>query len=223
MKVSITRILWNVRIFLFFDLLKVHQWAENRRLVVMLFDEMDGDLFSFIDQIPLLPGHAVPFVPEKQAIPIMKQILKGVEYLHAHDILHRDLKVDNILYKKNNDGFVRIAIADFGYSVRTKTSVCGALGTPVYAAPELWTNPYGTSVDMWAVGIICFCTLIGRFPFYSDDDKVLLNQIFHDPINWKGREDISHNAMDLVETLLQKDPANRINAKDALNHPWFEG
>lgn len=183
---------------------------------------MDGDLLHFTDQLPLVPGRKLPSVPENQVIPIMKQILEGLTYLHAHNILHRDLKPDNILYKKSGSTSVKIAIADFGFSIHTKSPVCESLGSVNYAAPELFDSFYGTSVDVWAVGVICFCVLTGYFPFYCDVHSILVEQICESPVNWGNANFVSPDAKDFVESLLEKDPSRRVSAKGALDHPWLK-
>lgn len=86
----------------------------------MVFEKMDGDLLGLFDRLGSLP--------EPRAIPVIVQILKGVEFLHSHNILHRDLKVDNILYEELKDGTIRIAIADFGFAILTNTPIKEALG-----------------------------------------------------------------------------------------------
>ena len=77
----------------------------------MIFEKMDCDLVTLIDSYPC-------GLPEKQAVPVIKQILEGVSYLHDQNIIHRDLKPDNILCKKQEDGCLRVVIADFGFSIR---------------------------------------------------------------------------------------------------------
>ena len=84
---------------------------------------MDEDLFSFIERIE--------FVPEHEAIPIIKQILQGLDFLHDRNIIHRDLKVDNILCNHHRGGSIRIVIADFGFSIRTTCPVREPLGKPL--------------------------------------------------------------------------------------------
>ena len=86
----------------------------------MVFEKMDEDLYTAIN--------VVRFVSESQTSPVIDQILEGVRFLHSHNILHRDLKVDNILCKKFKGGKFRIAIADFGFAVCATEPVTESLG-----------------------------------------------------------------------------------------------
>lgn len=96
----------------------MHDWDENEHYVFMVFEKMDEDLFSFMGD----------FLLESESIYIITQILEGVFYLHTNNILHRDLKVENILCKKLEDGSVSIVIADLGFAIYTNDPVNDPVG-----------------------------------------------------------------------------------------------
>ena len=105
---------------------------------------------------------------EFEAKPIIKQILEGLDYLHSNDIAHRDIKLENILLNSQK----AIKIIDFGFSLITPKNrpldiFCG---TPSYMAPELIArkNYFGHLVDIWALGVMLFVFLSGRFPFQGN-------------------------------------------------------
>lgn len=102
------------------------------------------------------------------------QLLRGVQYLHQHNVVHRDLKLENLLLV-SPDNITHIKIADFGLAKSTAadamTSVCG---TPHYVAPEVILetrkSAYGPQVDLWSAGIILFMLLGGYPPFFSENE-----------------------------------------------------
>uniref|UniRef100_A0A1I8J5Y5 Protein kinase domain-containing protein n=1 Tax=Macrostomum lignano TaxID=282301 RepID=A0A1I8J5Y5_9PLAT len=151
---------------------------------------------------------------EQDAAQCVRQLLEALKYLHEKDIIHRDLKPENLLYENERDDAC-LKIADFGLSkiisqdVQTAT-VCG---TPGYCAPEvLLGKGYGTPVDMWGLGVIAYILEMYR--------KILRAQYEFDSPWWDG---ISRNARDLVSGLMQLDPAKRLTAAQALQHPWVSG
>lgn len=96
---------------------------------------------------------------------LIKQLVEAVDYLHSRNIVHRDLKIENIMV----DSRGKLKVIDFGFSIhldpQKKLSRC--LGTPLYLAPEMVEkelySPF--KVDVWALGILIYCLLTGRFPF----------------------------------------------------------
>ncbi|KAG1660285.1 hypothetical protein FOA52_006752 [Chlamydomonas sp. UWO 241] len=164
---------------------------------------------------------------EAEARCIFRQILLGIQYLHSRNVVHRDLKLENLLLSVEGD-ITRVKIADFGLAKMTAgeamQTVCG---TPQYVAPEVIlghkSTQYGPGVDMWGAGVVLFILLGGYPPFYSESEPELFNLIrkgkfaFDDPV-WVG---VTRRAKDLISKLLEVDPARRLSAAAALNHIWF--
>jgi len=164
---------------------------------------------------------------EKDASDVVRQIVSAVAYLHDLGIVHRDLKPENLLYANERDD-ADIKIADFGLSrvLNEDSMLKTACGTPGYVAPEvLKGRGYSKPVDMWSVGVITFILLCGFPPFYDDNVQVLFEQIkaghydFHE--QYWGK--INESAKDLIRKLLVVDPARRLTAVEALQHPWLTG
>ena len=107
---------------------------------------------------------------EPEAAFVCKQVLEGVSYLHQKGIVHRDLKLENILLQDNKPR-TKIKIADFGLSkvFSASTTLSTVCGSPLYMAPELLTveqqGDYSPAVDVWSVGVILFILLAGYSPF----------------------------------------------------------
>jgi calcium/calmodulin-dependent protein kinase I len=122
-----------------------------------------------------------------------------------------------------------LLIADFGLSriierehFHLLTTMCG---TPGYMAPEvLRRQGYDTQVDMWAIGVITYFLLCGYLPFERGTDNEMMQAILHADYSFEPAEyweDISDEAKDFISRLLVVEPALRLTAHNALNHPWL--
>ncbi|KAJ7054108.1 hypothetical protein C8F01DRAFT_1163958 [Mycena amicta] len=150
---------------------------------------------------------------------IFGQLCLAVAYLHDKGIVHRDLKLENVLL----DERCRVKLGDFGFTREYERGVfletfCGTTG---YAAPEMLQGQryLGPEVDIWSLGIILYCLLTGGLPFDDDDENIMRDKIivgdFEDP-EW-----LSDESRDLIKNILVKDPANRLPISSILAHPWF--
>lgn len=105
-------------------------------------------------------------IPENDVRYIFKQIVEGINYLHLNNFVHRDIKLENILINKKNKD---VKIIDFGFSVcvQADKKLCMFCGTPSYMAPEIVSKQEynGKYVDVWALGILLYTMLCGKFPF----------------------------------------------------------
>lgn len=153
----------------------------------------------------------------------MKRIAEALSYLHARDVGHRDLKLENILFVE--EGVVKII--DFGFAVQSKEKQRTFCGTPTYMAPEIVRRvPYrGPEVDVWALGIMTYRMLTGTYPFMAQTDKELYKKIMH------GGFDASlvanEKARDLVSRMLRVHADERITAAEVgwsneiVSHEWL--
>ncbi|XP_073529324.1 serine/threonine-protein kinase Chk2 isoform X1 [Phyllobates terribilis] len=158
------------------------------------------------------------------------QILLAVQYLHDNGIIHRDLKLENVLLSSTNEECC-VKITDFGQSkILGETSLMTTLcGTPNYLAPEVLitagTGGYSRAVDYWSLGVMLFVCLSGYQPFSeSNCNMSLKDQItggFYNfiPTAWSH---VSEPALDLVKKLLVVDPEKRLTTREALAHPWLQ-
>ncbi|XP_041354063.1 serine/threonine-protein kinase 33-like [Gigantopelta aegis] len=164
---------------------------------------------------------------------IMKQLSSAISYLHKNDIVHRDIKLENILLcgcTEDIDSLV-IKVTDFGLSVvkggqghdNMMQDFCG---TPMYMAPEIIENKtYSQQCDVWAMGVICYILLCGSPPFPAVDDETLVGCIKKGDIDFSFKEwkPVSTEAQKCIQGMLTVDPAHRLSAAEVLDQPWFTG
>jgi len=169
--------------------------------------------------------------PEAEAKDLFAQILTSMQYLHSLDIVHRDVKPENILYV--SEGSTKVKLIDFGYAGiwKAEQPLTGLCGTPDYVAPEVLTwydeddvgTPYGKGSDMWSLGVLLYVVLSGCSPFSGEDEEALLKMVSEAKYEFfeKEWEGISAEAKDLINKLLVVDPSQRLTMEQTLTHPWL--
>ncbi|XP_033500931.2 serine/threonine-protein kinase N1b isoform X1 [Epinephelus lanceolatus] len=176
-----------------------------------------GDLMMHI--------HADVF-SEPRAVFYSACVVLGLQFLHDHKIVYRDLKLDNLLL--DTEGFVKIA--DFGlckegmgYGDRTST-FCG---TPEFLAPEVLTDTsYTRAVDWWGLGVLIYEMLVGESPFPGDDEEEVFDSIVNDEVRYPRF--LSTEAIGIMRRLLRRNPERRLgsgekDAEDVKKQPFFRG
>ena len=199
------------------NVLKVYEYFEDERnyYIVMEYCK-DGDLYDELKSVGKFD--------EETAAKIMGQVFSGISYIHRKNVVHRDIKLDNILISEKSKE-ICIKIIDFHiatFSMGKRLSK--VTGTTNYIAPEVIKESYTEKCDMWSCGVIMYLLLSGKFPFKADDRNELLNNISYGKYNlergvWKT---ISDCAKDLISKLLEKNPSRRFSPKQALEHPWVK-
>jgi serine/threonine protein kinase len=172
-----------------------------------------GDLLSYL--------RAQGVMPERKAKDIIIDIVHGLMDIHKIGIIHRDIKLDNILLM-NNFG---AKLADFGISKQLGRNeiLRDQCGTPAYLSPEMILNKGmdGYSSDVWSLGILLHAIVLGRVPFKSEQLNDLYQKIVDSPFVLPQKPATSEEFKDLVHLLLQKNPNSRIRLPDILNHEWL--
>lgn len=187
--------------------------VENQKYVFLVMDYAEnGDLFSFC-----FDRDDVTALSEQTALRFFVQVLLGLEHMHATGIVHSDIKLENIFL----DGEVDVLLGDFGlsrYFNPFKKSVFQH-GTVHYAAPETFVGDpvYGPEIDMWSAGVVLYCMLHGRFPFFGDTDTdLIVNICTAQPII---DQKISGPVRNLIRNLLKKSPLSRFSMEQVRDHP----
>lgn len=190
-----------------------------------------GELFDYLVSRPK------GLLSEAEASHLVRQVISAVSYLHENGVVHRDIKLENILLSKGpmlnrfgespgSDQQIELKLIDFGLAksiMESSTTTKTFFGTVGYIAPEMLSRkPYTKAVDVWALGVLTFILLCGVFPFEDDiRKKAKVDYQLRFPPWTKNK--ISSSAKDLLEKLLCVDPSHRISARAGLNHPWVQG
>mmetsp|Transcript_17541 Transcript_17541/g.34237 ORF Transcript_17541/g.34237 Transcript_17541/m.34237 type:complete len:755 (+) Transcript_17541:30-2294(+) len=162
---------------------------------------------------------------EEVAKQIIFNLLNGVKYLHDRGVVHRDLKPENILCGDEEDDS-QVLITDFGLSkfARPAEVMSMPCGTLAYVAPEvLLLQGYGSSVDLWSIGVITYLLIRGGLPFDGATKGEIIERTLHGKVSFRHVcwETVSPNTTKFIEALLTKNSAKRLNVDQAIAHPWF--
>ncbi|TFL05082.1 kinase-like domain-containing protein [Pterulicium gracile] len=161
-------------------------------------------------------------VPVQKTVQIFQQILSGLDYCHRFNVVHRDLKCENILVDKNDN----VKISDFGLaawqpSKQAEDFLETSCGSPQYAAPEIISGKAydGPPTDIWSCGIILIFALSGTLPFDAEDIGDVLASIVKG--DYDMPQDIHPDAQDAIRQMLTHDPRRRIKIEELYKHPFF--
>ncbi|TGZ60781.1 hypothetical protein CRM22_008340 [Opisthorchis felineus] len=146
------------------------------------------------------------------------QLSSAIAYCHQNDVIHRDIKPDNILLGSRGE----TKIADFGSAVHRPASRRTApFGTLDYLAPEVIDpeSSYENSVDTWSLGVLTYEMLVGQVPFVGETPQDVANQILSCEPRLPGEFDA--DAVELISSMLQKRPELRISLTGIHSHPWM--
>mmetsp|Transcript_81010 Transcript_81010/g.234893 ORF Transcript_81010/g.234893 Transcript_81010/m.234893 type:complete len:594 (-) Transcript_81010:163-1944(-) len=157
-----------------------------------------------------------------------RQMLRAVGYLHAHSIVHRDLKLENFLYENNESQDIppQLKLIDFGFAKiwDPSTLMMASCGSIAYVSPDVLSGRgYTNKCDLWSLGVIVWMLLAGYPPFHGDE-KLMMSKIKAGEADWSHKsrwKPVSSDAVDLLKRLLTKDAARRLDAQSALRHPWL--
>lgn len=194
-------------------IVRMYESVETPKRVHLIIECLEGgNLCSYVKSKRSLS--------ESESKRIFFQLLQAMEFLHSQCVIHRDIKLENVLFDNNAD----IKLIDFGFSTISpdgkKLKVF--CGTPSYMAPEIVrrTEYEGKPVDMWGLGILLYALLCGCFPFRAKSYPDLYRRIARG--TYTIPDELSSQVKDLIRQLLTVDATQRITAKQAMQHPWLE-
>ena len=193
--------------------------------VTKILETFETDQYMLIIMEYISGGNLQNFVKkrrklcEKTSRILFRQLIQGIKYIHNKGIVHRDIKLENILLDLNNI----VKICDFGVGKITHKGqkLLDQCGTPIYMAPEIIQGGgyEGFPVDIWSAGVALYIMLSGNIPFNRDKTHDLQSAIVNLP--YKSIEDVSDSANDLLKNILEKDPVKRFTPDQILEHPWM--
>ncbi|CAK57477.1 unnamed protein product (macronuclear) [Paramecium tetraurelia] len=163
---------------------------------------------------------------EKIARHLFIQILDAVSYMHKNNVIHRDLKLENIIFIDNNN--FQIKIIDFGLAYLSGTGVPFDeplnVGTILYIAPEILSGKLkkiNFCLDIWALGILLYYLIFGEYPFYGKNNAEIFIMISQG--TYKFPRQVSFELVTLIRELLNPNHENRIKLQDVQKHKWVQG
>ena len=157
---------------------------------------------------------------EREARYFFKNILYGLGHWHCRSVLHRDVKLDNILIDDNKG----VKICDFGVSkiIKRNQKIIEQWGTPAYIAPEIISDQgyHGFYVDIWSLGVLLYAMVSGSVPFKANNMQELYENIMN--VGFSFPIPLSKEIKDLIRKMLNKVPEKRIILPEILSHPWVK-
>lgn len=178
-----------------------------------------GDLLDYLSQT------SEECLPEFQVRGIMKKLFLGINHWHLHGVVHRDLKLENILCK--SDDLDEVKIIDFGLSKlqgASNAEMKTACGSPNYVAPEVISQPwYGRECDIWSLGVIAYLLISGNFPFEGSNvveiyENIQQNEVTFEEPQWAM---VSPDWEEFIKQCLNKDKSKRMTSEQALKSAWL--
>ncbi|MCD9561413.1 hypothetical protein HAX54_020519 [Datura stramonium] len=201
------------------NIIRLHDMIEEPgKLYIVLEYCRGGDLSMYIQR---RQGR----IAEATAKHFMQQLASGLEILHENNLIHRDLKPQNLLLSATDDNST-LKIADFGFarSLQPRVLAETLCGSPLYMAPEIMQlQKYDAKADLWSVGAILFQLVTGKTPFTGNNQIQLLQNIVKSttlqfPLDAKN---LSPHCIDLCRKLLRRNPVERLTFEEFFNHPFL--
>jgi serine/threonine protein kinase len=211
---------------------KFHGWFiehhHEQDVVVLLFDLIKGKDLHYLT-MPT-SKHEIVHFSNYDVYEIMTKLLDLLEYIHGQGIIHRDIKLENIVVELDDKTFDKtVHLIDFGLAISMDNrGSSDYVGTIYYLSPEILCNAgsYDQKVDIWALGVVLVELLSGETPFYDDDleairqypDQLEYRAALYDP---RIEDSIEPSARDLILHMLQVEPNQRATIAEIRASPWM--
>ncbi|KAF0373010.1 kinase-like protein [Gigaspora margarita] len=196
------------------NILRLYGYFHDKDRVYLILEyAAKGELYKYLVKYKRFP--------ERLAAKYVAQIADALDYLQEKNVIHRDMKPENLLLSENGD----VKISDFGLAIHApnqqrsrRMTFCGTLD---YLAPEMvMSTGHDGKIDSWALGVLCYEFLVGEPPF-ADMDSEHNTRVRIAGVDLKLPHDISSEAKDLITSLLQYEPEQRLAVKQVATHPWI--
>jgi len=183
---------------------------DNENVYIVMKYARNGDLLEYLNSKKRLT--------EEEAREIFIQLIEALEYTHNKNIIHRDIKLENILIDENNE----VIVGDWGFAgywSNDKKIKCN-WGSIFYAAPEIFLGQEytGPEIDIWSLGVVLYAMITGRLPFSGADNEEIAMNIINE--NFKLPSYCSKSLSSLISSMLTVNSCYRINMSQIKAHPW---
>ena len=207
---------------------KCYEYFNNEDNFAIIMELCDNNLSKYLTQRMKKDGKGFS---SEEILEIMKQLNKAFKVMKENNIIHRDLKLENILIKyldKENKKFL-VKLSDYGCSKRlsslSKNYLNTINGTLSYTAPEILKEEehkkYNYKCDLWSIGVIIYKLYFGKFPYNGQSEYAIINQI--EQLGKKILKKTDNKDLDdLIINLLEKDPSKRFTWDQYFNHSFFK-
>ncbi|KAK1161515.1 NUAK family SNF1-like kinase 1 isoform X1 [Acipenser oxyrinchus oxyrinchus] len=192
------------------NIIRINEVFESKdKILIVMENASRGELYDYVND-----RHRIS---EPEARSIFRQLTSAVHYCHKNGVVHRDLKLENILLDQD----YKVKLADFGLSTQFKKEqvLQTYCGSPLYASPEIVNGlPYrGPEVDCWALGVLLYALVYGSMPFDNANYKTLTEQISRGEYRKPHQ---SSDACGLIDWMLTVSTKDRATVEDIANHWW---
>jgi len=189
-----------------------HITEDDINIYIIMEYAKHGDLLQYL--------HTRQMISENEARKLFVQLLDALDYAHQKNIVHRDIKLENILLDNDNE----VIIGDWGFAEYwepNKKIKCN-LGSNFYAAPEVFLGQEitGPEADIWSLGIVLYTMITGLFPFTGSNNEEILDNIMKG--NIKIPSYCSKYLSGLICDMLTSEPNLRISMNEIRTHPWLK-
>ncbi|KAJ9508791.1 hypothetical protein QJQ45_028102, partial [Haematococcus lacustris] len=200
--------------------------------IVMLSEVIDDPagsklllVMEFMEGGPVLTREALEKrekLPESLALAYFRDMIKALDYLHSHKVVHGDLKPENVLMAANGE----VKLSDFGCSKIFATGneyLERCNGTPAFLAPEMMkpnTRYRGRPTDVYALGACLYTLVFGRIPFSAPNLYKLFQVVQNEPVRYPEDTPVSDALRHMLGAMLTKNPRERISLPQLMTHPW---
>ncbi|XP_014273790.3 serine/threonine-protein kinase SIK3 [Halyomorpha halys] len=193
-------------------IIRLYQVMETDRMIYLVTEyAAGGEIFDYLVKNERLS--------EEQACRIFHQIVAAVSYCHSRNVVHRDLKAENLLLDAN----MNIKLADFGFSNNFEAGkkLCTCCGSPPYAAPELFQGVQydGPKADIWSLGVVLYVLVCGSLPFDGQTLIALKNKVMSG--KFRVPYFMSAECEQLIRQMLLLDPERRYSIRQIRAHKWM--
>lgn len=195
------------------SIIELYKFFEDGRYVYLVLELAHmGELHRYLRESQRV-------MTEEETASILTQVVNGLLYLKANNIVHRDMSLSNLLLTKE----FKVKISDFGLATELKRpddkhmTLCG---TPNFISPEVASRAsHGLPVDVWGLGCMMYTLLVGKPPFDTEGIKSTLTKVVMSEVQIPPS--LSMDAQDLLNRMLQKNPTQRIHIEAVLSHPFM--